>query len=159
MQGFTNQPEMQAMSPCRGCYGQHLEVFDPFSLYFWDNCPFEVPFKAPFMVPPPPLPSTMQPCIKSKIEYKETPEAHLFTAEHPGLKKEDVKVQVDDGNVLYISAKSKYEREEKKDNYYQHVERGFGEFVSKFKLPHNARPELRRTYVKNGFLTVTVPKE
>ena len=76
-----------------------------------------------------------------------------------GLKKEGVKVHVVDGNVLHISAKSKHEMEKKKNNYYCHIKRGFGEFASSFKLSHNARPELRRTCVKNGFLTVTVPKQ
>ncbi|KAJ8427298.1 hypothetical protein Cgig2_002210 [Carnegiea gigantea] len=111
------------------------------------------------MVPPPPLISSMQPCIRSRIEYKETPKAHLFMVGFLGLKKEGMKVHVDDGNVLHISAKSKHEMGNKKNNYYRHIKRGFGEFVSSFKLPHNARPELRRTCAKNGFLTVTVPKE
>ena len=37
------------------------------------------------------------------VDVKETPEAYHFVADLPGLKREEVKVQVEEGNVLSIS--------------------------------------------------------
>ncbi|XP_021723957.1 17.9 kDa class I heat shock protein-like [Chenopodium quinoa] len=97
---------------------------------------------------------------RTKIEYKETPEAHHFKAQLSGVRKEDVKVKLEEGGrMIHVSAKSTRENEEKKDNYH-HVERGYGEFMSKFTLPPNAKPEHMRSSVdNNGVLTITIPKE
>ncbi|KAL2907061.1 17.9 kDa class I heat shock protein [Bienertia sinuspersici] len=112
------------------------------------------------MPPPRPmLPEMGRLVPRTKIEYKETPEAHLFKAELPGVRREDVVVRLDeDGKMLHISAKSKHEKKEKKDKYHC-VEKGYGEFVSKFMLPPNSKPELLKSHVDNGVLTVTVPKQ
>ncbi|KAK9749989.1 hypothetical protein RND81_02G164300 [Saponaria officinalis] len=149
---------MQSISPYNAFYGRHLEMFDPFSLYFWDGFPHDFPFRAPMMTMPRPLLPQITPVARTKIEYKETPEAHHFMAELPGLRKEDVNVRVEDGKMLHISAKKKHSKEENRENYY-YVERRGGEFMTRFMLPPNAKPDLMRTCVDNGVLTVTVPKE
>ncbi|WRX32132.1 Alpha crystallin/Hsp20 domain - like 10 [Theobroma cacao] len=65
---------------------------DPFSLEIWD------PFKN-F----PSLPQESSAFVNTRVDWKETPEAHVFKADLPGLKKEEVKVEIEDDRVLQIS--------------------------------------------------------
>ncbi|CAN6301438.1 unnamed protein product [Urochloa humidicola] len=94
----------------------------------------------------------------ARIDWKETPEAHVFKADVPGLKKEVVKVEVEDGNVLQISGERNKEQEEKNDKWHR-VERSSGKFMRRFRLPENAKTEQIKASMQNGVLTVTVPKE
>jgi HSP20 family protein len=72
--------------------------------------------------------------------------------------KEEVKVEVDDGNVLQISGERNKEKEEKTDTWHR-VERSSGKFLRRFRLPDNAKTEQIKASMENGVLTVTVPKE
>ncbi|VAH89192.1 unnamed protein product [Triticum turgidum subsp. durum] len=91
-------------------------------------------------------------------DWKETPEAHVFKADVPGLKKEEVKVEVEDGNVLQISGERNKEQEEKTDTWHR-VERSSGKFLRRFRLPEDAKADQIKATMDNGVLTVTVPKE
>ena len=73
----------------------------------------------------------------------------------PGLKKEDVKVEVTDGH-LAISGERKSEREEKKDNVY-HSERSYGSFYRAVPLPEGAKLEDVKATFADGVLEVSVP--
>ncbi|CAD6232515.1 unnamed protein product [Miscanthus lutarioriparius] len=93
----------------------------------------------------------------ARIDWKETPEAHVFKADIPGVKKEAAKVEVEDGNVLVISGERRKEKEDKNDKWHR-VERSSGRFMRRFRLPENAKTEEVKAGLKNGVLTVTVPK-
>ncbi|EMS63783.1 hypothetical protein TRIUR3_17475 [Triticum urartu] len=132
------------------------DVFDPFSLDLWD--PFDgFPFGSgsgsifPRTTRPPP------PALPRAREWKESPEAHVSKADVPGLRKEEVKVEVDDGNVLQISGERNKEQEEKTDTWHR-VERSSGKFLRRFRLPDNVKAEEIKAAMENGVLTVTVPK-
>ncbi|KAK1355251.1 Heat shock protein 18 [Heracleum sosnowskyi] len=135
--------------------GRRSNVFDPFSLDVWD--PFQ-----DF-----PLISTSGSSSEfgketaafanTRIDWKETPEAHVFKADLPGLKKEEVKVEVEEGKVLQISGERNKEKEEKNDKWHR-VERSSGKFLRRFRLPENAKVEEVKAGMENGVLTVTVPK-
>ena len=73
----------------------------------------------------------------------------------PGLKKEDVKVEVTDGH-LAISGERKAETEETKDNVYR-CERSYGSFYRAVPLPEGAKLEDVKATFANGVLEVSVP--
>ncbi|KAI9120969.1 hypothetical protein K1719_008002 [Acacia pycnantha] len=132
--------------------GRRSNVFDPFSLDVWD------PFKDfPF---PSALSTSSQDnsaFVGTRIDWKETPEAHVFKADLPGLKKEEVKVEVEDDRVLQISGERNVEKEDKNDTWHR-VERSSGKFMRRFRLPENAKMDQVKASMENGVLTITVPK-
>lgn len=138
--------------------GRRSNVFDPFSLDIWD--PFD---GFPFTTSVANVPSTGQETMagaiaNTRIDWKETPEAHVIKADLPGLRKEEMKVEVEDGRVLRISGERTREQEEKDDKWHR-VERTVGKFVRRFRLPENARTDQVRATMENGVLTIVVPKE
>ncbi|KAL6848225.1 hypothetical protein ACP4OV_022353 [Aristida adscensionis] len=126
-------------------------VFDPFA-DFWD--PFDV-FRS--VVPAASGDRDTAAFANARIDWKETPEAHVFKADLPGVKKEEVKVEVEDGNVLAISGERSREKEDKNDKWHR-VERSSGKFMRRFRLPENAKVDQVKAGLENGVLTVTVPK-
>ncbi|KAK8668528.1 hypothetical protein V6N13_105981 [Hibiscus sabdariffa] len=123
-------------------------VFDPFSLDVWD------PFKD---FPLPSSLTTQNSFVNARIDWKETPEAHVFKADFPGLKKEEIKVEIEEDRVLQISGERDVEKEDKNDTWHQ-VERSSGKFMRRFRLPENVRMDQVKASMENGVLTVTVPK-
>ena len=132
--------------------GRRTNVFDPFSLDIWESFK-DFPFSASF----PQLSPDNSAIATARVDWKETPEAHVFRADLPGLNKEEVKVEVQDDRVLRISGERKVEKEEKTDTWHR-VERSSGKFQRLFRLPDNAKMEEIKASMENGVLTVTVPK-
>ncbi|KAI5666039.1 hypothetical protein M9H77_15892 [Catharanthus roseus] len=135
--------------------GRRTNVFDPFSLDLWD--PFDDLFTSAISTVPQSARETSA-FANARIDWKETPEAHIFKADLPGLKKEEVKVEVEDGRILQISGERSKEKEDKNDKWHR-VERSTGKFLRRFRLPENAKVDQVKASMENGVLTVTVPKE
>ncbi|HIP92155.1 MAG TPA: Hsp20/alpha crystallin family protein [Thermotoga sp.] len=91
------------------------------------------------------------------VDIYETENSLVIEMEAPGLKKEDIKITVEDG-ILVISGEKKVERDEKKKNYMV-VERCFGKFERAFNLPDYVDPEKIKAKYENGVLTITMPKK
>ena len=122
---------------------------DPFSLEVWD------PFRD-FQFPSA-LSSENSAFVNARVDWRETPEAHVLKADLPGLKKEEVKVEIEDNSVLQISGERNVEKEDKNDTWHR-VERSSGKFMRRFRLPENAKMDQVKASMENGVLTVTVPK-
>lgn len=89
-------------------------------------------------------------------DISEDENEYVIKAELPELKKEDVKVTVEN-NVLTISGERNFEKEEKKKKYHR-VERAYGRFARSFALPDNADASKVKAEFKDGMLTVHLPK-
>ena len=89
-------------------------------------------------------------------DITEDEKEYLITAELPEMKKEEVKVTVENG-VLTISGERKFEKEEKKKKYHR-VERGYGTFMRSVTLPEDADANKVKAEFKNGLLRVHLPK-
>ncbi|KAK9102493.1 hypothetical protein Sjap_019747 [Stephania japonica] len=98
-------------------------------------------------------------------DVKEYPSSYVFIIDMPGLKSGDIKVQVEDDDVLVISGERKRaaeEAEEEKEKEgaakYLRMERRVGKFMRKFTLPDNANVEAISAVCQDGVLKVTVQK-
>ncbi|XP_057427674.1 17.9 kDa class II heat shock protein-like [Lotus japonicus] len=90
-------------------------------------------------------------------DVKENPNSYVFVIDMPGLKSGDIKVQVEDDNVLVITGERKRE-EEKEGVKYLRMERRVGKFMRKFVLPENANTDAVSAVCQDGVLSVTVQK-
>ena len=90
------------------------------------------------------------------VDITEDEKEYLIKAELPDIKKEDVKLTVQD-NVLCISGERKYEKEEK-DKKYHRVERAYGSFMRSFTVPEDADGSKVAAEYKDGMLKVHLPK-
>lgn len=133
--------------------GRKTNVFDPFSVEAWD--PLDGFFNSVANWPATALKTSA--FVNARIDWKETPDTHVFKADLPGVKKEEVKVEVEDGRILQISGQRSKEKEEKNEQWHR-LERSQGSFLRRFRLPENAKMDEVKASMENGVLTVTIPK-
>ncbi|MBL9212038.1 MAG: Hsp20/alpha crystallin family protein [Opitutaceae bacterium] len=91
-----------------------------------------------------------------RVDIVEDEKEILVKAELPEMKREDVKVAVDQG-VLTVSGERKLEKEEK-DKKYHRIEREYGSFLRSFALPPTVVAEKVSAEFKDGMLRVHLPK-
>ncbi len=90
------------------------------------------------------------------VDVHENDEAFVFTAELPGLDKDDVSITLEN-NVLTLSGERSFEDEAERDKY-RRIERTYGNFSRSFTLPSQVVQEKVSAEFKNGLLNITVPK-
>jgi HSP20 family protein len=90
------------------------------------------------------------------MDLVEVNDALVLKADLPGLRREDVNIEVNDG-TLTISGERKDEHEEKADGYYR-VERSFGGFSRTLTLPKGIEAEGITADFADGVLEVRIPK-
>lgn len=90
------------------------------------------------------------------VDISETESEYQIKAEIPDVKKEDVKVTLEDG-VLTIQGERKHETEEKGKKYHR-IERSYGSFVRTFSLPDVIDDNKVKAEFKDGVLNLHLPK-
>jgi len=90
------------------------------------------------------------------VDISETESEFQVKAELPDVKKEDVKVSIENG-VLRIEGERKQEKEEKSKKWHR-VERSYGSFLRTFTLPDNIDDAKVQAEFKDGVLNVRLPK-
>ena len=91
------------------------------------------------------------------VDITEDDKEYCIRAELPGLRKEEVKVTVENG-VLSISGERKHEKEEKNRKYHR-IERVYGNFVRSFSIPDDADASRVLAEFKDGVLNVRLAKD
>jgi HSP20 family protein len=90
------------------------------------------------------------------VDIIEDEKEYLVKAELPEVKKEDVKVTLEEG-ALHISGERKFEKEEKNRKYHR-IERAYGSFDRVFILPEGTKPDAIKASFHDGLLEVHLPK-
>lgn len=90
------------------------------------------------------------------VDIAEDDKEYAITAELPEVKKEDVRVTVENG-VLTITGERKFEKEEKGKKYHR-VERSYGSFARTFALPDDGDAAKVNAEFKDGMLKVRIAK-
>lgn len=91
-----------------------------------------------------------------RFDVKETKDAYLFKADLPGVKDEDVEIALT-GNRLTISGHRQSEEHKEGDNIFT-LERSYGAFSRAFTLPDTADGEKIKAEMKDGVLSIALPK-
>lgn len=92
------------------------------------------------------------------LDVEDKGSAIVVKAEIPGMKAEDVSIELHDGQLM-IRGEKKEEKEEKdEEKKYYYKERTFGAFSRTISLGHEVNPEKVKAEYKDGLLTVTLEK-
>lgn len=130
---------------------QHTTEWDPLramrEMFRWD--PFRA--MAPMLTA---MPGTLE--WQPSFDVTETVDAYVFKADIPGVKKDDLEITAT-GNRIEISGKRDVETETKHEKLYAY-ERQFGTFSRTFTLPDGVDIAHARSELKDGVLTLAIPK-
>ena len=90
------------------------------------------------------------------VDIYETAESIVIKAEVPGVKKEEISVEVKD-DTLYLKGERKFEKDVKEENYHR-MERSYGAFRRVFSLPATVEQDKVKATFKDGVLEIILPK-
>lgn len=93
-----------------------------------------------------------------KLDVEEDDSVYTVKAEVPGVKKEDINVQID-GNQVSISAESKQEKDVKENGNVIRRERYYGSLYRSFSLGHDVDQTAASAKYADGILQLTLPKK
>ena len=121
------------------------------------------PFADPFedlvrrMVKPVRWEGDVQP-LQIKVDVEENDKAYTVKAEIPGVKKEDINVQIE-GNQVSISAEAKQEKDVKENGKLIRSERYYGSLYRSFSLGQDVDQAGANAKYADGILQLTLPKK
>jgi HSP20 family protein len=90
-----------------------------------------------------------------EVDISEDDQGYLLKADLPEIKKDDVRVTVEDG-ILCVSGERKTEKEDKKRKFHR-IERSYGNFRRSFTLPEDADSTQVTAEFRDGVLKVHLP--
>jgi len=102
------------------------------------------------------FPSLHQVNTNMKVDIRENEKEYVVEAEMPGIKKEDIKLEVKDDR-LTISVEKKEQIDEERDNYIR-KERRQSSYCRSFYVDNIKNEEVTAKY-DNGILTIVLPKK
>lgn len=91
-----------------------------------------------------------------EVDMIDTDGEYVITAETPGMSKEDIDIDVQEG-VLTLSGEKK-ESKEHESAHHRYFERRYGSFVRSFSLPRAVDAEKVKAEYQDGVLTIHLPK-
>jgi HSP20 family protein len=91
------------------------------------------------------------------VDVQETKEAYIVEADIPGIKKEDIKIEVLEDTITIQGSRNE-ENEEKRDNYHR-IERSFGSFKRSFRIPGGFQHDEVKATFTDGVLRLNLPKQ
>jgi HSP20 family protein len=103
-----------------------------------------------------PLGRLMKVPATPRVDIYEKKDQLFVKVDLPGMKKEDIQVSVDKGDLV-VRAESKAESEVKEEDYYR-LERTAGQFYRRLTLPFEAKPDKIEANFKEGVLEVRIPR-
>ncbi|CAK8538041.1 unnamed protein product [Lathyrus sativus] len=120
---------------------------------------FQYPFRNFFLDHPPILKEYYG--STALLDWIESPTAHILKINVPGFKKDEIKVQIEEGNVLHLRGESLKEENHGKEIVWHIAERGNGkqDFSRMVELPEDVKLDEIKAHIENGVLTVIVPKD
>lgn len=92
-----------------------------------------------------------------EVDIYETEKNFVMKADLPGVKKEDIEIDVKE-NLLTIKAEKKFEEKVKKEDFVR-IEKGYGSYVRTFTVSENMDLDHVNAEYKNGILELTIPKK
>ena len=92
------------------------------------------------------------------VDLYETPAEFVLTAELPGMTRDEIEIQAEDGRIAIRGARSASAGRDIPCEQYHRVERGHGRFSRAFALPEPIDVDRVTADLKDGILTVTIPK-
>ena len=92
------------------------------------------------------------------VDLYETPNEFVLTAELPGLARDQIEIHAEDNRIIIRGARGAGPGKEISCEQFHRVERGHGQFSRAFSLPEPIDVDAVSADLKDGVLTVTIPK-
>ncbi|SMD35071.1 HSP20 family protein [Reichenbachiella faecimaris] len=92
-----------------------------------------------------------------QVDISETDKAFELSFAVPGIKKDEIKIDLNEGQLI-VSGERKFEEKKEEKNFHS-VETRYGSFSRSFHLPDNIDADKVEAKYEDGLLNITIPKD